>query len=43
MLSLPVIRDVHIPLWVIMSALVYFAILFFVLKTFQYNKDRFEE
>lgn len=43
MLSLPVMRDVDVPVWMIISAMAYFTILFFVLKMFNYNRDRFNE
>ena len=43
MLSLPVIREAQSHYIIVMGVLAYFGILFFVLKTFQYNKDRFEE
>ena len=43
MLSLPVIRDVHVPVWVFICAFVYLSILFVVLKIFQHNRDPFDE
>jgi hypothetical protein len=43
MLSLPVVRESQEHYVVALCVLAYFVIVFVVLKTFQYNKDRFEE
>jgi len=41
MLSLPVLRENQTILIVMLCLLAYFGLTFFVLKTLQYNKDRF--
>lgn len=42
MLSLPVLREMQTHYIIMFSILAYFGIMFLVLKTLQYNKDRFE-
>ena len=43
MLSLPAAREAQGHFMIVFGILAYFAILFLVLKTLKYNKDRFDE
>jgi len=41
MLSLPVVREAQDHYTIVLCTLLYFGVLFFVLKTLKYNKDRY--
>jgi len=43
MLSLPVVRDAQTHYVITFCIIAYFILLLLVLKTFQFNKDRFEK
>ena len=43
MLSLPVVREVQTHYVITFCIIAYLLVLFIVLKTFQFNKDRFEK
>lgn len=43
MLSLPVVREAQTHYVITFCVIAYFIVLFMVLKTFQFNKDRFEK
>ena len=43
MLSLPVVREAEGHYLLVLCGLIYFGVLFIVLKTLKYNKDNFEE